>query len=482
MNSMLYSSLLSVLITSAFFWFNLILGVLVVGGVLVFLYLRLKREEAHKRELHVQMGEKVRELHEVRAELEVCQKAAERANRAKNEFLVNMTHELRIYLNVILGYTQIFSKDRLSKKQRKALEIIYRNSEQLLLIISDILNLSQIEARTMEREEIDFNLRRFLWNIVELIRMQAEQKRLNFDTEFSPDLPKRVHSNEKRLRQILLNLLNNAVKFTKTGGVIFRVFPITHDSRIGSRIRFEIEDTGIGIPYKHQQNIFQPFYRVTKTLTNTEGTKLGLTISQNLAHLMGSDIQITSKVGQGTLFWLDIDLPEIAEDEETVETETTTNVVVGFKGPLRKILIGDDRYENRVVLKEMLLPLGFGIIEAIDGFDVLTKAAQHRPDLILIDLTMPVLNGFEAIRHVRQMPGFEDVIVVGMSVSALRQIRDENVRAGSDDFLSKPLHFDDLLVCLQRHLKLEWLYEQNQADDAEIALASTNSEEGEQDL
>ncbi len=453
---------------SGFFCFNLLIGVFVLGGVIIFLYLRLKTAKDGLQTLQKQLEETRNQFHDVCAKLEDSRRTNEKVGQAKSEFLTNMSHEFRIYLNVILGYTQIFSKDRLSRKQRKSLDIIHRNSEQLLMIISDILNLSQIEAQTAELEETDFNLRRFLWNIAEISRVQAEQKKLVLDTDFSMNLPKRVRGDEKRLRQILLNLLNNAVRFTTKGHVTFRVFPITSDAQLGSRIRFEIEDTGIGIPYRHIKNIFQPFHQISRhnQYTAHDGTKLGLTISQKLARLMNSTIQVTSKIGRGTLFWFDIDLPEATGGDEVLETEGNDHIVVGFHGPLRKVLIADDRYENRVVLKEMLLPLGFGIIEAVDGFDVLAKAAQHHPDLILMDLTMPVLSGFEAIRHVRQMPGLDDVIVVGMSASALRQIRSESLKAGSNDFIAKPFHFDDLLRCLQRHLKLEWIYEQEESQKA----------------
>ncbi|PIE33184.1 hypothetical protein CSA56_12725 [candidate division KSB3 bacterium] len=470
MTAMINSSMLCLFHqVSGFFLFNLLLGILVLGGVIIFLYLRLKSAEDDRKALQEQLKDVHEQLHDTRAELDTAQQASEKANQAKSEFLTNMSHEFRIYLNVILGYAQIFGKDRLSRKQRKALDIIHRNSEQLLMIISDVLNLSRIEAQAVELEGTDFNLRRFLWNIVEIARVQTEQKGLSLDTDFSIDLPKRVRGDEKRLRQILLNLLNNGTRFTTKGSVIFRAFPIINDAQLGSHIRFEIEDTGIGIPYQHVKNIFQPFHQASshKNYIVHEGTKLGLTISQKLARLMESEIHVTSKVGRGTLFWFDLELPEATGEDEVLDTEGSGNMIVGFHGSLRKILIADDRYENRVVLKEMLLPLGFGIVEAVDGFDVLAKAAQHRPDLILMDLTMPILNGFEAIRHVRQMPGLDDVIVIGMSASVLRQIRNESLKAGSNDFLAKPFHFDDLLKCLQHHLKLEWIYEQEEPSKQE---------------
>lgn len=436
-------------------------------AVIVVLYLKLKALEQEKQHMRAQLTEKDQALKKALHDLQTSKQALEQTSRERNEFLNSMTHELRSYLNVILGYTQIFSKHRLSRRQRNALDIIHRNSEQLLRIISDILSLSQIETKSLSVEENTFNFRRFLGGLAELTRAQAEHRDLSFQQEFSSDLPKLVYADEKSLRQILLHLLNNAVKFTNTGAVIFRVLPIAYDAERGTRIRLEVEDSGIGIPYDHLQDIFQPFHQIGNRRQKHGGSKLGLTISQNLAQMLGSEIQVTSKKGQGSVFWFDLDLPENGGAEESQDLETE-DVIVGFKGHLRKILIADERYENRALLKEMLLPLGFGILESEDGFDVLAKAAQHHPDLILIDLTMPVLNGFEAIRHLRQMPAIGKVVVIGMSASVLPQIQEESRKAGSDAFLSKPLHFDDVLDRLQRYLKLEWVYGQDQEEQEDV--------------
>ena len=444
-----------------FFWFNVLLGMTCVAVVIIVLYSKLKAVENEKLQIFSRFTEKDKALQKALRELQTLKQTLEQTHQEKSEFLTSMSDELRSYLNVILGYTQIFSKHRLNKKQRRALDIIHRNSEQLLHVISDILSLSQIETKSLAVEKNSFNFRRFLGGLAELTRAQAEQKQLGFQQEFSPDLPKLVLGDEKKLRRILQNLLSNAIKFTNEGVVVFRVIPIAYDAERGTRIRFEIEDSGIGIPYDHLQDIFQPFHHIGNGRKKHGGSKLGLTISQNLAQLLGSEILVTSKKGRGSVFWLDLDLPESSGDEESPEVDTE-DLIVGFKGPLRKILIADDRYENRAMVKEMLLPLGFSILEAVDGFDVLAKAAQHHPNLILMDLTMPVLNGFEAIRHVRQMPAIGKVVVVGMSASVLPQIKEESRKAGSDAFLSKPLHFDDLLACLQRHLNLEWTYGQGQ--------------------
>jgi len=430
---------------------------------------------ARHAKLQTQLNIRRQEEERQRTECLRLQQAVENERQTRSEFLSAMSQELRTHLNVILGYTQIIGKDRLSQKQRKAIDVIHRHSEQLLTTLTDIMSYSQLEARYLPLEMSDFNLRRCLWNIAEVARLQAEQKHLIFETAFSEELPKRVHGDEQHIRQILLNLLDNAVKFTERGKVTFRVMPILtvasssetqtvntdiHDARtrLTPGIRFEIEDTGAGIPPAHLKQIFHPFHRIKKAAIHREGSGLALAFSQQLAELMGSEIKVTSQLDRGSLFWIDLALPEAAGEDEFIEMPEHPKII-GFKGHLRKILIADDRYENRVVLKEMLLPLGFGIIEAVDGFDVLAKAAQHHPEMILIDVSMPVLNGFEVIRHVRQIPGLDQAVVIGMSASLMRQVRDESMKAGSNDFLEKPIRFETLVNCLQQYLQIEWVYE-----------------------
>lgn len=454
----------------------LTLCLLIAAGTLVVFWRRFNTFTVQKRLLQAHLDENAGELQAMQAELKRVKDEAEQAEQAKSEFLANLTHEIRTHLNVILGYTQIVNREkRLTKRQRKSIGVIHQHSEHLLRLISEALDLSQIESHDMHLEPANFNLRRFLGGIAEAIRTQAEEQGLTFTTEFASDLPRRVRGDDRRLRQVLLALLHNAIKFTNRGRIIFRVddcgtpggvIPADLDVPPGHAthyIRFRIEDTGIGIPREHLPDIFLPFHLVRQTSLHKEGIRLGLAISHQLVHLMGGELQVASTLRQGSTFWFSIPLPEAIE-EEALPAGQEAHKIVGFKGALRKLLVADDTYENRVVLKEMLLPLGFGIIEAVDGFDVLAKAAQHRPDLILMDLSMPVLSGFEAIRHIRQMPVISEVTVVGMSASVLKQIQQENFKAGGNDFLAKPIPLDELLDCLQRHLQLEWVY----AEDAEI--------------
>ena len=419
--------------------------------------------ELRENNLHLQQ-----EIHErQRAEA-----AAQVANRAKSEFLANMSHELRTPLNGILGYSQILKKAKnLTEQQKNGLSIIHQCGEHLLTLIDDILDLSKIEARKMDLQSSTFNFSEFLNSIFGICRIRAEQKGIALNYEAISPLPQFIYADEKRLRQVLLNLLNNAIKFTTVGSVTFKVGYVSYWSQDMNQktqqtyaneviatgpIRFQVEDTGVGIAPGQLEEIFLPFQRVGEHSRQTEGTGLGLAISRQLVQLMRGKIQVKSQLGQGSLFWLDIELPE---SQQNNSLDVAARSIVGFKGERQTILVIDDKDFNRSVVVSFLEPLGFTVIEAINGRDGLNKALQFKPNAILMDLVMPVLDGFETTRQLRAIPELENTIVIAISASVFEFDQHMSRQAHCDDFVSKPIQEAELLEKLQTHLGLEWMYE-----------------------
>jgi PAS domain S-box-containing protein len=419
-------------------------------------------------ELYLQLEAQLTELQQAEAALQRAKEVAEVANRTKSEFLANVSHELRTPLNGILGYTQILKQSTdLTEQQRHSISIIHQCGGHLLTLIEDILDLSKIEARKMELYPTEFHLRNFLNSLTDLFRMRAQQKGISFTYEILSPLPQAVITDQTRLRQILSNLLSNAVKFTDKGGVTLRVgySSVVSDpwsvenkkQQTTDKLRFQIEDTGIGIEPSQLTEIFLPFHQVGDRTRATEGTGLGLAISQKLVQIMGSEIKVRSTLGEGSVFWFDLELPQVAVWDEP--NQSSDHQIIGFRGDKRKVLIADDVGVNRSLLQELLKPLGFEILEAVDGQDCLNKAVESQPDLVLIDLVMPVLDGLEAIRRLRQLPQFNTMVAIALSAKVFETVKQESLAAGCQDFLPKPVQAKPLLDAIALHLGLEWIYE-----------------------
>ena len=426
----------------------------------------------------------IRDRKQTEKELREAKVAAEAANRAKSEFLANMSHELRTPLNGILGYAQILKRElTLSFRQQEQVNIIQQCGEHLLTLLNDILDLSKIEAQKMELHLSDFPFPYFLDSLVEIFRLRAEQKNIFFKDETLSALPQCVRGDEKRLRQVLINLLGNAIKFTDTGGVTFKVgyvmetkeslmeqessltgdgetenqLPITNYQLSTRKMRFVVQDTGIGMASDRLAEIFLPFHQIGDSRHHVEGTGLGLAISQKLVQLMGGELRVKSTLDQGSVFWFDVDLPEVLEE---IEATPDLGKIVGVKGEKCRVLVVDDKWENRAVLVDLLSPLGFEVVEATGGQDCLDRTLEIQPDVILLDMIMPGMNGFETTRRLRQLPNLKKVIVIATSASAFADDKEQCLAAGCDGFISKPVEAEKLLQQLHHHLGLEWIYQE----------------------
>ncbi|MDJ1182022.1 CHASE2 domain-containing protein [Roseofilum sp. BLCC_M143] len=416
-------------------------------------------------------------------ELKAAKLAADDANNAKSEFLANMSHELRTPLNGILGYSQILSRDSsLNAKQINNINIIYECGDHLLNLINDILDLAKIEARKMELNSTKIRLRSFLVGVVEICKIKAEEKHLEFRYECSSDLPDSILVDEKRLRQILINLLGNAIKFTHKGYVSISVSCRSNITCIDDRhqiypLRFVLSDSGVGMSPRQLDKIFLPFEQVGERHQNAQGTGLGLAITQQIVHLMGGTIKVESELGKGSQFQIDLNLKSPLETKisESTKTHYVSHIPVAVKDRKPRILIVDNRRHNRQILSEILAPMGFELVEANNGREGLERSQTFKPELVITDVGMPVMNGLEMIEHLRLNPDLQDTIVLISSVRAFAADKDRFLQSGGNDFLPKPIEVDLLLHQLEKYLHLEWIYDDVISPEPDIDLAETNN-------
>ena len=410
----------------------------------------------------VQQAELLAHTQRQAAELKVAKETADAANHAKSEFLANMSHELRTPLNAILGFTQLMNRDTLlSPDHQKYLEIINRSGEHLLALINDILEMSKIESGQIELNENSFNFHYLLDNLEKMLQLKAQFKDLTLTFERSPLIPEGIKTDENKLRQVLINLIGNAIKFTQKGNVNVYIDAITKANSPLAQIIFSVIDTGEGIAPNELDKLFKPFSQTLTGSKSKEGTGLGLAISQKFVQLMKGEITVNSVVGEGSQFTFDIQV-EIVEASQTIETKPLEQRVIGLDSnqPTYRILIAEDKNTNRLLLVKLLTSLGFAVKETENGKQAVEVWQTWEPHLILMDMRMPVMNGYEATTKIRSNLKSKKTIIVALTASAFEEDKQLILSAGCDDFVRKPFQETQLLMIISKHLGVKYIYEQ----------------------
>jgi len=410
-------------------------------------------------------------------ELQEAKERAEVASQAKTDFLARMSHELRTPLNAILGYAQILQMDRtLTERQRHIVQTVHDSGGLLLRLIIDILDLSRIESGHTALAPVPVQPRQLAQQLHNVLGIKAQQKSLTLRMHCADAVPQGVLVDDQRLRQVLINLLGNALKFTQAGEVSLDIEPVP-GTLAGEQVtlRFSVRDSGPGVREADRDRIFEPFEQAGDSHSRAQGTGLGLAISRQLVRLMGGDIHLDSREGAGSCFWFDLALPVVHAEAITA---AQARHIIGYDGPRKLVLVVDDVTTNRQLLLEMLRPLGFDTLEAADGQEAVQLAQRCPPDLVLMDLAMPVLDGLSATRMLRATQGTQDIAVIALTANASDQHRQDAQQSGANAFLAKPFDRQELLDLIGQTLGLSWQREVEAHSDTSPDASARPPNEG----
>ncbi|MEW6491278.1 MAG: AAA family ATPase [Cyanobacteriota bacterium] len=410
----------------------------------------------YNRTLEQQVTDRTLELQREITERKRAEAAAQAANQAKSTFLANMSHELRTPLNAILGFSQLMNRClSLSSLHQEYLGIISRNGEHLLTLINQVLDLSKIEAGRATLNETNFDFHRLLNDIENMFQFQTESKGLQLLIERTPEVSQYLRTDEIKLRQILINLLSNAIKFTSTGGVFVRI----KAEHLPHRVHFEIEDTGGGIAADELEKLFKAFVQTKTGEKSQEGTGLGLTIARSFVRLMGGDMTVTSQVGCGTLFKFDIKVNTVQSADYQQEQPTRRAIALAPNQPSYRILIVDDALDNRQLLIKLLSPFGFELTEAANGVEAFRMWEQYLPHLIFMDMRMPVMDGYEAAKQIKNTISGQATAIIAVTASSFEEEKAVVLASGCDDFIRKPFREENIFDILQKHIGVQFVFE-----------------------
>ncbi|MEL6439360.1 MAG: response regulator [Cyanobacteria bacterium J06621_8] len=449
--------------------------------------------EGFTQELETKVEERTAQLEESIENTEAALAQAQHANQAKSRFLANMSHELRTPLNAILGFTQLMTRDRsLGIEQQENLKIINRSGEHLLKLINDILEMSKIEVGQVTLNESQFDLHSMLKSIEEMLRLKADAKNLELRFDISHNVPQLIVTDEGKLRQIIINLLGNALKFTEQGSIVLRVCWDEQNQPAQDKIDFlfsdtyslffSVEDTGAGIEQEGMEKLFTPFEQTKIGRVSNEGTGLGLSICHKFVELMGGELKAKSTVGKGSIFFFNILLrvepPSIIQPVNQIATEQRKIIGMASQQKQYRILAVDDVDASRLLLNKLLTDIGFLVCEARNGEEAIALWEEWQPDLILMDMRMPVIDGYEATKRIKALPQGQETIIIALTASAFEEERIVILSAGCDDFMRKPFQEGDLLLKIAQYLGIEYLYEDegDPAQESKVLLEELTEE------